>query len=336
MESESHAVASGAENEGAGTRLSFSVIIPTLNRPDDLTEAVRTVLAQTVLPRELIVIDQSRTDDSERRIRELFARERNGERIALQYIRDHRISGLTAARNVGLTCSSGDVILFLDDDVELDADFIGNLLRSYERDPEAAGVSGIVVNYVRAAFLGSLWTRIFARGPFLDDRQPIYFEANQLRGAPPLRVTRLGGGLMSFRAAAIRGVWFDENLTGPCEGEDVDFCMHLPPGTKLMIDPSARLVHKASPAGRASQHWIGPVVRGNIYLYYRNWNTGLKNRTCFFWFKVGCALISMIASARRRSWTPWRAFRDAWKQGRVRGTAAPCIGETVEGVRHPR
>jgi GT2 family glycosyltransferase len=311
------------------------VIIPARNRPDDLKATVGTLLAQTILPQELIVIDQSPRDASERRIRELFSRENNGECVTLQYIRDPRISGAATARNEGLQRSFGDIILFLDDDVVLDACFIENLLRSYKRDADVAGVSGIVVNYARPAFLGRLWTWIFARGPFFDDRQPVYFNADQLRSSPPIRVTRFGGGLMSFRAAAIQGARFDENLTGASEGEDVDFCMRLPAGTKLVIDPSARLVHKVSPAARAPEHWIGPVVRGNTYLYYRNWNTGLKNRACFFWFKAGYALLSLAASGRQRSLAPWRAFRDALEQGRVLGTAAHYNSETEEASRGP-
>ncbi len=330
MENETRVGIVSTGNASGKNCLSVTVIIPTRNRPNDLTTTVRTLLAQTILPQELTVIDQSRRDDSESQIRELFSREKNGGCVTLQYVRDSQISGLTAARNEGLKRSCGDVILFLDDDVELEPCFVENLLRSYERDTDVAGVSGIVANYARPAFLNGLWTSIFARGPFFDDRQPVYFSADQLRSSTPLRVTRFTGALMSFRASAIRGLRFDENLTGASEGEDVDFCMRLPAGTKLVIDPSARLVHKISPAGRASEHWIGPVVRGNAYLYYRNWNTGLKNRACFVWFKAGYTLLSLVSGARRRSMAPWRAFRDALEQGKVRGTAGHCTKETGE------
>ena len=117
---------------------------------------------------------------------------------------------------------------------------------------------------------------MFVTGPFHDDRQATYRSAESLRHSGPLRVTRFGGGLIIFRSSAIRDVRFDPNLRGASEGEDVDFCMHLDRTARLVIHPGARLVHKGSPAGRASEHWIGGVVRGNTYLYYRNWNSGLK------------------------------------------------------------
>ncbi len=304
---------------------SLAVIIPTLNRPDDLRAAVRTLLTQTVLPRQLIIVDQSPRDDSERAIAELFegAGDQVCGQVTLKYIRDPEISGAATARNQALRHSRSDVVLFLDDDVELEADFVETMLRAYQENPEVTGVSGIVTNYVPKPLLSRLWSRVFVRGPFHDDRQAVYFRADDLRHSAPLRVTRFGGGLMSFRSSAIRDARFDASLKGASEGEDVDFCMQLGPAAKLVIHPGARLVHKISPVGRVSEHWIGAVVRGNAYLYYRNWNSGVKNRVCFFWLRAGYGLLSLVASARRRSLAPWRTFRNALLQGRQSGKGEP-------------
>jgi GT2 family glycosyltransferase len=274
---------------------------------------VNTLLTQTVLPCELIIVDQSPCDDSERAIAGLFVGANN--QVTLKYIRDPEISGAATARNEALRHSHGDVVLFLDDDVELEVNFIETLLRTYA-DPEVTGVSGIVTNYGPEPLLSKIWHTIFATGPFHDDRQAIYHSADRLRCSTPLRVTRFTGALMSFRSSAIHDVRFDSNLKGASEGEDVDFCMHLDPAAKLMIHPGARLVHKVSPAGRISEHWIGPVVRGNVYLYYRNWNSGLKNRVCFFWIKVGYSLLALTASITRRNLEPWRTFKNALRQAK--------------------
>jgi GT2 family glycosyltransferase len=294
-----------------------TAIIPTRNRPEDLQIAVRTLLDQTMLPRELIIVDQSPQDDSERLIRSQFSSAgdygRSG--VALIYVRDMAITGAATARNAAIELATSDVVLFLDDDVELEPDFIENLAHSYERLPEVAGISGIITNYRPPGLPLKLWTQVFFRGPFHDDRQGIYYKAEALRGSEPIRVSRFGGGLMSFRAPAIRNVRFDANLTGASEGEDVDFCLHLAPGTKLAIDPSVRLVHKISARARVSQHWITPVARANVYLFYRNWNTGAKNRLCFLWLKAGFSIVALASSARRRSLNPWHSFKDALAEG---------------------
>lgn len=125
---------------------------------------------------------------------------------------------------------------------------------------------------------------------------------------------------MSFRADRIGGLRFDENLHGASEGEDVDFCMHLPSGARLEIDPRARLVHNASAAGRKNEHWIAAVVRGNSYLYYRNWRRGWSNRIAFAWMMSGLAIMILMACVRRFSLAPWKTFIVAARYGKEVGS----------------
>jgi glycosyltransferase involved in cell wall biosynthesis len=300
-------------------RPSLAVLIPTLNRPHDLRVTVETLLRQSVLPRELIIVDQSRTDESELAVRALLEESPQGPAITLQYRRDPGINSLAIARNVALSMSHSEIILFLDDDVELEDDFVERLLDGYVEDPLLGGISGIITNYKPGAWSHRLWQAIFVHGPFRDDRQSIYHRAEELRHSGRIPVTRFGGGLMSFRARVIAGVQFDENLRGSSEGEDVDFCMHLPPGTRLAIDPRARLVHKASPLGRRTEHWSAAVVRGTSYLYHRNWRS---SHLAFGWLMTGFASIALLATLKQRSSRPWDDFVGAYRYGRSVGLAS--------------
>jgi GT2 family glycosyltransferase len=288
-----------------------SVIIPTKNRPDDLVVAVRSVLAQTFRPPWLVIVDQSNDHESRRRVdAELSAAEqRRGQLCCLNYIYDPAISGLAAARNRATATAQGDIWLFLDDDVCLEPDFIEQLLAVYREHPEAAGVSGIITNYPAPPTVYHVWSRIFMRGPFHDERQPIYWNAERLRGSPPIRVQRFGGGLMSFRAEAIRNMSFDENLRGVSDGEDVDFCSRLGREAVLLLAPLARLEHKQSPPGRLTDHWLRRHARGNVFLYRKNWSGVPFNRICYWWLWLGYCSIALIACSRRFSLEPWRALR---------------------------
>lgn len=287
---------------------SASVIIPTKNRPQDLERAVASLLAQSLLPRELIVVDQSDGEESKRGVETtlLRARARTGDAIQLHYIRNPAITGLAQARNRAMKVASGEVWLFLDDDVVLESDFLEELLKVYVDTPELTGVSGVITNYVRPQLWLRLWNALFRRGPFHDERQPIYWRADRLRYASPIPVSQFGGGLMSFRASAVREMRFDENLRGVSEGEDVDFCCRLPAGSRLVICPRARLVHMMSPQGRAKDHWLRRMVLGTHFLYRKNWRHGIIKRMWFLWLNVGCALLATVASGRRGSWEPWR------------------------------
>ena len=215
-----------------------------------------------------------------------------------------------------MSVAAADVWLFLDDDVCLEPDFIEELLLAYRSYPDAIGVSGIVTNYPCPPVVFQFWSRVFVRGPFHDDRQPVYWNAEKLRMSEPVRVSRLGGGLMSFRGDAIRALQFEENLRGVSDGEDVDFCSRLPQGSLLIIVPSARLVHKLSPAGRSRQHWLYRHARANHFLYRKNWSDKGMNWLYFAWLNTGYYLVASLASLKAGSLQPWRDLSDGIRQGR--------------------
>ncbi len=286
------------------------MIIPTKNRSADLEETIRTLLGQTRMPDELIVVDQSQAESLLKT-----------SPLPLKYIYNPKINGASQARNEGMKQAIGDIWLFLDDDVVLEPDFIEKLLEAYM--PGVTGVSGIITNYSAPPIVQRIWTAIFQRGPFRDRRQAIYYDAEKLAGGAPIKVRAFGGGLMSFRADEIRGLRFDENLHGACFAEDIDFCARLPRNSVLLIAPQARLVHKHSPEGRNSVHWLDLHAQGTNYMRQRHWRSGVWNNLCFAWLNVGYALSAILSSARRMSLEPWRA----WKRGARRGKS---LGKGVQ------
>ncbi len=302
---------------------SLSVIIPTKNRPLDLELTVKSLLTQTALPQQLIIIDQSRNQESRMRVTSAYedAPASVRDKTKLCYALDPSISGLAAARNRAIQLAEGNVWLFLDDDVVAEPDFLREILAVYESHPNITGVSGIVTNYRPPSWSFRLWNSIFVCGPFADDRQPVYWAANHPHNGEPVQVSRLGGGLMSFRAEAVRGCRFDETLLGVSDGEDVDFCARLGPGAVLLIAPRARLAHNRSPAGREREHWLRREARSTHYLYWRNWDRGLRNRLCFWWLNVGYAVVATLAGLRRASLQPWRAFTTGAREGRCASRA---------------
>jgi GT2 family glycosyltransferase len=286
-----------------------SVLIPTKDRPTCLERAVELVLTQTTLPTQIVIVDQSATDESRRRVDALFAASSPSRKsVRLCYIHEPTIPGAAVARNRAMAEADGLVWLFLDDDMEPEVDFIEQLLAVYARWPSVGGVSGIITNYARPSLAFRIWSRMFLRGPFHDERQPIYWRAEELRQHDPIAVTKFGSGLMSFRADVVRDVRFDEALRGLPPGEDIDFCARLGPHSGLVIAPRARIAHRSSPTGRSQEYWVKEYAQGKLYVYHRNWQRGCRNRLCCLWFEVGCALVAAFGSVYRRSLEPWRAF----------------------------
>ena len=297
---------------------SVAVVIPTKNRPGDLNATLRSLLNGTVLPNQLIIIDQSSNDDSEKVVEWSFVEAPKEIRaiVELSYVHNASLSGLTAARNTSLALVKSDILLFLDDDVILEKEFIQEITLAHRRYPDAVGVGGIITNYSPPTRLLRWWESLFVRGPFHDDRQPIYRRAETLAKSSPLPVTRLGGGLMSFRMGAIGGRRFDENLTGPCVGEDVDFCARLAPKALLLIIPSARLVHKRSSAARSEGSHLSRHALAMWYLYHKNWSHGIKNRISFLLLNLGYCIAAVVIAVRRSSLEPFEDLVAAVKEAR--------------------
>ena len=90
-----------------------SVIIPTYNRAHLVGRAIQSVLNQTYQDFELIIIDDSSTDNTEDIIKEF---QKKDERI--KYIRHDKNKGGSAARNTGIKVAKGEYIAFLDCDDE--------------------------------------------------------------------------------------------------------------------------------------------------------------------------------------------------------------------------
>jgi glycosyltransferase involved in cell wall biosynthesis len=89
------------------TGASVSVVIPTYNRGSRLPDTVGSVLAQTVPPLEILVVDDGSTDDT-RAICSQFP-------APVRYV-GRPNGGASAARNTGMREARGELIAFLDAD----------------------------------------------------------------------------------------------------------------------------------------------------------------------------------------------------------------------------
>lgn len=88
----------------------FSIITPTYNRPDLLEKMIMSVLSQTFQNWELIIIDDSTNNDTEKRMCENISDPR------IIYRKNEKNVGAPESRNRGMDISTGTWITFLDDD----------------------------------------------------------------------------------------------------------------------------------------------------------------------------------------------------------------------------
>ncbi len=101
----------------------ISVIIPCFNGETFLAEAIDSVLQQTFVEYEVIVVDDGSTDSSSRIMKQYGS--------AINVVRQSN-AGLSAARNAGIAVSRGRFLAFLDSDDYWRQDFLEKMVTTIE------------------------------------------------------------------------------------------------------------------------------------------------------------------------------------------------------------
>jgi len=278
----------------------ISLIIITYNRTKDLKECLDTILLQSHLPQEIIIVDNDKSDESQNLVAALQYRfaENN---IKILYLKNNVQNSLTYARNMGVKNSVGDIIIFLDDDVLLEKDYIKEIKKVYEDRPQALGVQGYLVGSDKVSPLRNIIYKLF----FL-----YHLENNKCRALPSVSATYpfptnniipcqwLSGANHSYRRKILEEFSYNEKLIKYSEGEDLEFshCVFLKyPGT-LYLTPYSTLIHKTSLGGRTlGKDLIYMREIYGLYIFYKTFYHHLaRNKFIFLWSRFGKIAINLF------------------------------------------
>ncbi len=119
--------------------MKLDVVVPTYNRSGLLLSAISSLLEAPIPPGldvTVFVIDNNSKDDTEEVVRKIEAESAG----RVRYIKETR-QGLSYARNAGIAAGSGDVIAFIDDDEEIDAQWYTVIAREFA-DPATQFIGG--------------------------------------------------------------------------------------------------------------------------------------------------------------------------------------------------
>ena len=112
--------------------MTVSVVIPTLNRQDRLRSLVQTLTAGSIVPDEIVVVEQGDVEETRRSLTEF--------KIAKVFFQEE--PSLAVARNRGIAESSGALLIFVDDDMTTGNTYVEESVRHFETHPETLGATG--------------------------------------------------------------------------------------------------------------------------------------------------------------------------------------------------
>jgi glycosyltransferase involved in cell wall biosynthesis len=250
----------------------ISAVITTFNDGPMLEEALHSVAKQTVLPREILVIDDGSKPATAPKIIDRIAKEY---RLDVKY-KWQSNAGISAARNAGLQLSSQEFVAFLDaDDIWLPEHLEHKLERLRERGPT---YSTSYDGYVEFDHNSRRLLRTIASGSYDG---PICAKMLGIPGGVPA-----GMQFQLHRRAALESVdAFDETLR---VHEDFDLLLRLGKAGFQITGSGAqtvwRRVHPASITRRDPQWTLNEMERFNVKAEREK-------------------LLSSHAVARKRKWT---------------------------------
>jgi GT2 family glycosyltransferase len=325
--------------------LKISVIVPAYRRPIELRNCLIGLLRQTRQPDQVIVV-----------VRESDAETRSvlGDSLlkALPIVEEVvKGAGQVVACNAGLQVATGQLIAITDDDVVPRVDWLRRIEAHFASDGSVGAVGGRdwlnfdgrVVNDSNSTVGKILWY-----GGVVG---------NHHLGVGPARfVDHLKGANLSFRAAAIQGLAFDNRLLGNGAQVHNDLAFTLAvrrSGWKILYDPEVAVDHYVAPRhdqdqrrrySRETHHHAAhnntltlldhlPARRKAVFLI---WALLVGSRAHYgiaqfvrFLPAEGMFAISKWRTSMSGRWAGWRSWR-----GKARAQSQP-VAQTVRHNRIP-
>jgi GT2 family glycosyltransferase len=231
------------DGSGAGQPL-VTVVIPTLKNLRRLIPCVDGVLNSTYKNIDVLVVNN---DPEAGAVEEKIAEEFNADG-RVRYIHEPRI-GVSNARNAAIEHARGDIVVFADDDVVVDRNWIGAIVDVFVTRPETACVTGPIF----AAEMETRAQHLLEQYGGFDKgfEQQIFDMGENRRDEPmyPFDAGRFGSGAnMAFRLDVFKKLGgFSTNLgpgTPTWGGEDIDLARRLVwSGHQLVYEPMAAVWH---------------------------------------------------------------------------------------------
>lgn len=292
---------------------SVSAIICTWKRPKHLLKCLESIDRQHVPIHEILIVDNEK-DAGTLALVEKFRQEYSDLGKRLSYIVNPAGNNLPAGRNLGVRLTTGDILLFIDDDVVFKPEYLREILSQYRREENALGVQGIDID-VEKKDIYMIWKRLF-----------LEYHRNQL----PPRVFRSATGSycsnlsvpcpaewfagfnQSYRRVVFDSVSFDEKLSGFGDGEDLDFSyrVHRMIEGSLYVNPQARLIHQKAVTGRSLKRDLFKMqeVYG-LYLWKKLFRGNRAAFFCYIWNRFGRLVLPTWRALREKD---IKRFNEVW------------------------
>jgi GT2 family glycosyltransferase len=221
-----------------------SAIIANWNGAEHLQTCLPSLLAQSYSPLEIIVVDNASSDRSAD----------VAESFGVKWLPLNHNSGLAPALNRGASVATGEFLLFLNNDMRFDPQFVAALVEPLETDEKIFATDGMQFNW-DGTLRGHMATRLLNVRPRTDSSTELvpglYFD--QQEEAQQVPVFMASAACMMARRSYFEELGgFDGRL--PLGYEDVEICWRAwTRRWKIMYVPNAVCWHRIGASGSSQE-----------------------------------------------------------------------------------
>jgi GT2 family glycosyltransferase len=269
------------------TQSLFSIVIPNWNGKHFLQPCLDSLRAQTHLNIEVIIVDNASSDGSQEYIKTAYPE------VILIELRDNQ--GFTGACNIGMEKATGDIVSLLNNDTEVEPNWVAEILSAFDRHPDVGMTASKMLLFNERDKIhttGDFFTtdgRAGNRGVWEKDEGQYEIEGYVFSAC---------GGSSAYRQSMLDKIGLlDNDYFFLLEDVDLAWRAQLT-GYKVLYVPTAIVYHHLSATGggvTASFH----DGRNSIWIVVKNLPRGL-------WRKYGWQIIKRQLGIAREAIQAWR------------------------------
>ncbi|OGO03757.1 MAG: glycosyl transferase [Chloroflexi bacterium RBG_13_54_9] len=284
----------------AGTTYRVSIIIPNWNGIHLLPTCLDALRRQTYRDFEVLIVDNASEDGSV----ELL--EKEYPEVKVVRLDSNRF--FSGAVNEGIRRSRGEIVVLLNNDTEVEPQWLAELVKALDEAPEAGMAASKMLLFDRRIVLNSAGD-YYRRDGVPGNRGVWERDGGQYDAATA--VFGACGGAAAYRRRMLDDIGLlDEDFVGYCEDVDLNFRAQLA-GYRCVFAPKARVYHRLSATGG------GPVAsylcgRNFINVVVKDMPTRLIKK---YWPRMVAAQLGYVKQSL------WH-FREPAARARLRGQFA--------------
>ncbi len=247
--------------------MTYSIIVLTHNNAELTKNCLATLLESRDADWELCVIDNASTDGTRGLLAISVTQYREAGRRMTAIANDRNV-GCSTGRNQGIANTTGEFLVFMDNDVAVgDPDWLGKLRRTLEGGDRV----GIVAP--KLVFAGNPDMIQFAGGAISRTGRVQYIgrgeRANDPRYNEPREVQFGISACLMLKRAVVREIGGLDEAFNPVQYEDIDWCYRArSKGWRILYEPSVTMLHdeSATTAGvRRSRNAYTIIKHGMLF-----------------------------------------------------------------------